>query len=668
MLHNEIAQRYSFYIGNFISNTYFSCYINEKSDVECSSYIYLINRGKEKEIQYFYYYDPKNEKNIQSNVSIVVTAPKTLKINYYYIYNNNYYSTYYFIKDVKAKIEFNTNLNTLFNKTRDKIKIGNNELLQCNRSSSDSYHIYCYGLFNESTLKEDGTYERLNITLNGENTGLTTYVMTDNKNIKIKRIKLKYNDYYISEEEKNFILNIDSNFLTEKNQISLRKNRYENNIVLSCNKTDNINEIHCLAIISESGEYYVYINGVFEDNCNSIYFNDLSTIQPKNFIANKTTECIIYVAVNDLDLNKFVLRSNELGKLDGIVEKCNKIDSYQIKCYITIPNIGVYSLKNENYSVYYTFAEVYSFNEHMSEFYDIFPNIFYINKESEQYYKIKVDANYDLDTHIIKLVPSNSSLESFIIFCSFYNYLYINCSTYFDEIGEYTLYFDDVKKNINFYVINDDTKIISNISEITPIEINYTSSIVRFELISDTNFGIKYLNLSLSLNENISYYLQCEPSSDSSIKSICSTQFKSFGKFTLQTNKENLNYYPYIYYSNEVNVYGPQILKINPLNFKYDSNNYQKFEITFSSDYGEYFNIILKGIYYYHELTPNCSKINLTNIECDVIFDYENIYKIEINGLKTNFEINVGIEDNNNNFYYKVSIKILFFVYFLFFS
>ena len=62
--------------------------------------------------------------------------------------------------------------------------------------------------------------------LNGENTGFSIYVMTDNKNIKIKSIKLKYNDYYISEEEKNFILNIDSNFLTEKTQISLRKNRF----------------------------------------------------------------------------------------------------------------------------------------------------------------------------------------------------------------------------------------------------------------------------------------------------------------------------------------------------------------------------------------------------------------------------------------------------------
>ena len=58
--------------------------------------------------------------------------------------------------------------------------------------------------------------------------------------------------------------------------------------------------------------------------------------------------------------------------------------------------------------------------------------------------------------------------------------------------------FDDVKTNFKIYVINKETKIISEISEITPIEINYTTSIVRFELISDTNFGIKLLNLSLN--------------------------------------------------------------------------------------------------------------------------------------------------------------------------
>ena len=127
----------------------------------------------------------------------------------------------------------------------------------------------------------------------------------------------------------------------------------------------------------------------------------------------------------------------------------------------------------------------------MSEIYDVFPNIFYIDEKNIQTFRIKVDANYDLNDHLFKLVPTNSSLESFILFCSFYNYLYIECNTYFEEIGEYNLYFDDVKTNFKINVINKETKIISEISEITPIEINYTSSIVRFELISDTNFGIK---------------------------------------------------------------------------------------------------------------------------------------------------------------------------------
>ncbi len=672
MLHNEIADRFNFKIG---SNSFY-CYSSndEKNNVKCEPRIYLQNRGKEKEIQYFYYYDYKNEKYIQTNASIIVTGSKTLKIYYYYIRYNDYYADYIF-RDVKTKIEFSSNLNTLFDKNKDKIKIGNNELFQCNRSSSDSENIYCYGIFTESTLKDDGSYEYLNITLNGEDTGLSTYVKKDDRVIIIKSIKLKNDDYYINkEDEKNFILNIDSTLLTEKCQISLRKNKYENKRVLSCKKTDNINEINCLGIISESGEYYVYINDDYENNCNSIYFNGLSTIKPIAIIVNKTTECILFESVNELDLNNFVLTSNEKGKSDGIVENCSKIDSFQIKCSITIPNIGIYNLKNENNGNYYNFGEVYCTNEYISEIYSISPNIFYLDKENQQYFRIKVDANYDVSEHIFKLVPTNSSLDSFIIFCSSYDYFYIECRTYFEEIGEYTLYFDNIKQNLNVYVIDNKTKIISEIYKITPKEINFTSSNVSFELTSNTNFLINYQNLSLNLNENFSYYLQCEPSSNNSFISICITQLKSFGSFYLKSNNENFNI---IIFNNIVKIYGPQILNITPLNFNYDFYNYQKFEITYSSNYGDYFDIILKGNKFYNQLKPNYSKINSTNIECDVIFKYEDIYNIKINGLETNFTINVEDEYkdevvheeyeeynyNINNNFYKLFILIYFLLY-----
>ena len=131
MLHNEIADRISFHIGNY----YFSCSSDsndeQNNNVICWATLNLKNKAKEKETQYLYYYDPIEQTDIKTNISIVVTAPKTLKIKWYSVNNYRYSDRIY--KDVKSTINFYTNLNYLFDKNKDKIKIGNNELFQCNR-------------------------------------------------------------------------------------------------------------------------------------------------------------------------------------------------------------------------------------------------------------------------------------------------------------------------------------------------------------------------------------------------------------------------------------------------------------------------------------------------------------------------------------------------------
>ena len=42
------------------------------------------------ETQYLYYYDPIEQTDIKTNISIVVTAPKTLKIKWYSVNNYRY--------------------------------------------------------------------------------------------------------------------------------------------------------------------------------------------------------------------------------------------------------------------------------------------------------------------------------------------------------------------------------------------------------------------------------------------------------------------------------------------------------------------------------------------------------------------------------------------------
>ncbi len=658
--HNKFVGRYPFYIGNNVNIYCYSDWIDDNhNNVNCWVTLYLKNKAKEKETQYFYYYDPIKQTNITTNISIVVTAPKTLKIKGYSVYN--YGNSDRIFKDVKSKIEFRTNLNYLFDKNKDKIKIGNNELFQCNRSSSDSENIYCYGIFTESTLKKDGTYEYLNIKLNGVGTGFSTYVMVADTFTMISNIRPKYEDFYARKEEKTFILDVDSSLQIEKSQISLRNKETGNKIILSCNKTDNFYEIHCSGIVSEKGNYSVYINETYEDYCKNIYLKETPTtyhepinLEPKAIFADKETQFVMTLdSANNLNINKFELTAKELGKLAGKVDNCKTINTFQIQCSVTFPNIGIYSLKNGNYS----FGELYSTHEYMSEIYSVSPFIFYTNEENAQYLSIKVDANYDVNDHILKLVPTNSSLDNLILFCSTsYDYLYIECNTYFEETGEYTLYFDDVKQDFKIYVINKETKIISQIINITPSEINYTSSTVSFELTSDTNVGIKYHNLSLNLNGIFSYYLQCEPSADSTTKSICSTKLKTFGSFYLYSNNNNNEIYINIL-TNAVDVNGPEIVNITP--YKFDSSaNVQTFQITYSSEFGDDFYIELNGNETLN-IKPKCIKLNSTDIQCSTVFPVKEIYYIYINGYYTNFKLYVGVEEekeennkddeNNNN-------------------
>ena len=220
----------------------------------------------------------------------------------------------------------------------------------------------------------------------------------------------------------------------------------------------------------------------------------------------------------------------------------------------------------------------------MTKIYRIHNNILFVDEKSDQSILIKVDANYNVKDHSFKLVPVNSALDNLNLFCStsYEDNFGIFCEGYFFETGEYFLYLDDINQNLKVYVFNNKTKIVSEINEIIPNEINFTNSVVSFELISDTNEGIKYLNLSLSLN-GFSYYLQCEPSSESSIKSICTTQFKSFGIFYLKLN--NYHYYEnrIKFNVNEVIVNNIEILNVTPYKFDIDSNNVQKFQITCSS-------------------------------------------------------------------------------------
>ncbi len=90
MLHNKLVNTYKYFF--YIGNNYIYCYYNSDDDnnVSCEDTLSLKNKAKEKETQYFYYYDPIEQTNIKTNISIVVTAPKTLKINMCRIQNYRY--------------------------------------------------------------------------------------------------------------------------------------------------------------------------------------------------------------------------------------------------------------------------------------------------------------------------------------------------------------------------------------------------------------------------------------------------------------------------------------------------------------------------------------------------------------------------------------------------
>ena len=654
MLNNDLVKQYSFFIGNnefFCDLVYDSNNIKIENIVKCKTYIYLKNPSKDKEIQYFYYYEPKNQKYVKTDVSIVVKTPKILKIIYYstdFFYNDNYY----LIENVKSTIILHTNLNTLFNQNKDKIKIGNNELFQCNKSSANPSLIFCYVLINEGTLKKDGTYEYFNIKLNEKNTGLSVY-LTDvlQEFSTINSISVKFFDYCARENEKIFKLKVDSSFQIEKSQIYLKKDENENKIILSCEKSDNFFEIYCSGIVSEGGNYYVYINETKKDlflflRETPAKFNYLISIEPQIIFVNKKTNIILtFDSANDLNIDNFFFASKEFRYADINLKECTKINSFQFNCSITITNIGTYLLKKG----YNDYGEIYCTNEYMTKIYRIHNNILFVDEKSSQNILIKVDANYNVKDHSFKLVPVNSALDNLNLFCStsYEDNFGIDCEGYFFETGEYFLYLDDINQNLKVYVFNNKTKIVSEINEIIPNEINFTNSVVSFELISDTNEGIKYLNLSLNLY-GFSYYLQCEPSSESSIKSICTTQFKSFGIFYLKLNN-------YHYYENTVKfnvskviVNNIEILNVTPYKFDIDSNNVQKFQITCSSDFGDDFLIFLYNQYV--ESIPNCIKKNSTNIECSFLFNSQNIYKVKMNSDISKFKLYAGVEVNETGY------------------
>ena len=650
MLNNDLVNKYLFFIGNnefFCDLVYDSNSIKIENIVKCKTIIYLKNPSKDKEIQYFYYYEPKNQKYVKTDVSIIVKTPKTLKIKSFST-NFCYNGGCYLIKNVKSTIIFDTNLNTLFNQNKDKIKIGNNELFQCNKSSD---LIFCYVLINEGTLKKDGTYEYLNIELNEKNTGLSVYLTDELQEFStIYNIGEIFGDYHARENEKTFVLGVDSSFQIEKSQIYLKKDENENKIILSCEKSDNFFDIYCSGIVSEGGEYYVYINETKKDL--SLFlketpakFNYLISIKPQTIFVNKKTNIILtFDSAYDLNIDNFFFASYEFRNADINLKECTKINSFQFNCSITITNIGTYLLKKG----YDRYGEIYCINEYMTKIYSINNNILYVDEKYSQQIVINIDSTYNVKDHFFKLVPVNSALDNLNLFCTFSyeDKFRIFCKGYFFETGEYFLYLDDINQNLKVYVLNNKTKIVSEINEIIPNEINFTNSVVSFELISDTNEGIKYLNFSLNLN-GFSYYLQCEPSSESSIKSICTTQFKSFGIFYLKLNH---HYYENTFKFNVYNVIvnNIEILNVTPYKFDIDSNNVQKFQITCSSDFGDDFLIFLHNEYV--ESIPNCIKKNSTNIECSFLFNSQNIYKVKMNSYISNFKLYAGVEVNETGY------------------
>ena len=340
--------------------------------------------------------------------------------------NINFGGITFFDLNVDNSNYLNDNINFTFNKA-------SNSTLKC--KSMTTTKLKCSGAV--FLNNKEGNYLFVNNKKQND-----VYVFVDDKFIinDISPIKSSLNT------NTQFILSVNSAFLHVNHNISFGSN---NNLKCSILSIEN-NTISCNKSISNSGTYYIYLDGIKTNlfvDFGTPSIKEINEISPTNVLINKNINYILHVdnngGLSDFNINLFN------NSYDPINLNCKASISlnYYVTCNGTINNEGIYYLRlNDNIQ-----NNLMVNAKFIPELINISPNI------------IKSNTNNNISL-FFKSKPSKTSIEFYDNDKNEYNFTCIRnnendleliCETKLKKLGIYYLYVDNISMNNYIKVLEE---------------------------------------------------------------------------------------------------------------------------------------------------------------------------------------------------------------------
>ncbi len=273
----------------------------------------------------------------------------------------------------------------------------------------------------------------------------------------------KQNDVYVFVDDKFIIndispikseLNTNTQFILSVNSAPLHVNHiisFGLNNILKCSILSNENNtISCIISISNSGTYFIYLDGIKTDlyvNFGTPTIKEIKRISPTNVLINKNIDYIIYAdnngGLNENSINLY----NESYDPINLDCKASISLNYYITCNGTINNEGIYYLRlNDNIQ-----NNLIVNAKFIPKLIDISPKQIKINTNNNISLSfISKPSNYLINFHDRDHIEYNISCID-----NNENELELICLTNFQKSGIYYLYVDNISMNNYIKVIEE---------------------------------------------------------------------------------------------------------------------------------------------------------------------------------------------------------------------
>ena len=383
------------------------------------------------------------------------------------------------------------------------------------------------------------------------------YVNNSNTNIKISVLEkpkiissvenIKPNKILISNEETKFILNVDY-VVDLNNTILTLENEFfsdEEKIFLNCAEIEeNSNEIECSCKFSNSGVYYVYLNGIKQKVKIVVYNNNLTKglkIEPEiiKIESKKENITIIFDSIKNIYNSKLYLKSDDNITLNLTLNyRCCYLYAYFDVVFSIEKTYFLYinDIKQEFISIFATK------NNFTSKIVEIFPKS--IATFFKGIFTLKVDNNTGISSLTIYLKKDDEIIN---LKCkeNLLNWDFAECE-----------FSDDFKENSYKIYLNEIEQENLIVNSIFMPELNYFFPIRIFPSLNKQNVSLffsddvqNFTNKINFVSDEFNLSSNCVENDDFFIN--CSAEFKNEGEYFIYVN--DVNYGKFIFVNKEEN-------------------------------------------------------------------------------------------------------------------